>query len=184
MDLAELALALPDGVEVAELHGLICGLACAEPHAEPALRLRCLAALLGDDHQLAPWLQDSGEAEALSADQPLHAFIQAGELALAEADLGFTPLLPDDEAALQDRIWALADWCSGFMAGYGALVEQSALSPMAAEILRDLARIAEVDADAELADAEAEGAEADFVELVEYLRAAVLNLRWASEEDA
>ena len=60
--------------------------------------------------------------------------------------LGFRPLLPPDEAPLDQRIRGLSDWCQGFLYGAGlAGVNEDALSPETREALRDLAAISRAD---------------------------------------
>ena len=39
---------------------------------------------------------------------------------LADAELAFEPLLPDDDAPLEEQVQALALWCHGFLSGLGA----------------------------------------------------------------
>jgi len=98
--------------------------------------------------------------------------------AMDDEEFGFHPLLPDDEVNLHERTRAMADWCSGFLAGF-ALVSAGedragkALSADSSEILRDIAAIAEAEVDDE---EDEEDSEASYTELVEYLRFAVLNV--------
>jgi uncharacterized protein YgfB (UPF0149 family) len=66
-DITGLALNLPDGVDEAELHGLICGLACGAPQDPPQQRLRTLADLLGPESPATPVLQEASRAWAGTA---------------------------------------------------------------------------------------------------------------------
>ncbi len=96
--------------------------------------------------------------------------------AMADDEFDFQLFLPDDEAEMEQRVQALADWCSGFLAGYALPVADpgaAALREEAAEVLKDVAAIAEATVDAERDPDEAEN---HFFELTEYLRLATLNL--------
>ena len=96
--------------------------------------------------------------------------------AMADDGFDFQLFLPDDEVEMEHRIQALADWCSGFLAGYSMSVADpgtGALDEEAAEVLKDIAAIAEATVDAERDPDEAEN---HFFELTEYLRLATLNL--------
>jgi hypothetical protein len=66
------------------------------------------------------------------------------EAELADPELGFEPMLPEDDRPLTERADAMVDWCRGFLGGFG-LAGTSAhanLSDEAQEILRDLGTIA------------------------------------------
>ena len=80
----------------------------------------------------------------------------------------------DDESNLIERVDALRQWCKGFLFGIGFANKATKFSQQTQEILKDVAEITKLDADIELEDEEAEN---DFMELTEYLRAAVLALR-------
>ena len=79
-------------------------------------------------------------------------------------------LLPDDEEPLSDRIQALSGWCQSYLSGLGqsGLSGETELAPDVAEAMRDLAAIALLDADGEQDSDD----EANFVELVEFVRVA------------
>ncbi len=94
---------------------------------------------------------------------------------LVHLDYHFHPLLPPDEASLQDRVNALGSWCDGFMVGFAAgyIRPDSALSPEAREILGDFGQFAAISDDGQdLTDQD----EVDFMELVEYVRMAAITL--------
>ncbi len=108
----------------------------------------------------------------------------------------FEPALPDEDADLEERLLALKEWASGFLAGFAdgfgqrdpaermgvtepAEVGSDEEKDPTAEILGDLVALAELDpveSDYEDDDRSAD-AEADYVELVEYVRATVHVLR-------
>lgn len=94
---------------------------------------------------------------------------------LIHDEFEFDLFLPDDEdSSLIERVAALRQWCKGFLLGVGFANTATTFSIQTQEILKDVAEITKLDTDIELDDEEAEN---DFMELTEYLRAAVLALR-------
>ena len=94
---------------------------------------------------------------------------------LAHDEFEFELFLPEDEESdLIERVDALRQWCKGFLFGVGFANTATTFSVQTQEILKDVAEITKLDTDIELEDEEAEN---DFMELTEYLRAAVLALR-------
>ena len=94
---------------------------------------------------------------------------------LAHDEFEFELFLPEDEESdLVERVDALRQWCKGFLFGVGFANTATTFSTQTQEILKDVAEITKLDTDIELEDEEAEN---DFMELTEYLRAAVLALR-------
>jgi uncharacterized protein YgfB (UPF0149 family) len=89
---------------------------------------------------------------------------------LADGEMGFEPLLPDDEQPLGQRAEALGLWCQGFLFGFGStgLARNESLPPTVAEVLADFTRLVHAADDSE---ADAEEQERAYVELVEFLRA-------------
>lgn len=158
---------LEQGLEVSpsQLHGCLSGLlaAGAEGAAEAGL------------DGLAQALDVAVYGELASRLMQLYTVTAA---ALQDDEFTFHPLLPDDEADLGERTAAMADWCKGFMAGFAqgnvdARDPDGALSEVRAEVLRDIAAIAEVALDDEESE---EDSEESYMELLEYLRFAVLNV--------
>lgn len=145
----------------AELHGMLTGQLCSgvvAPDPED------LGGLMEQSQQLVPVVCKLIERLTGETTQQL-----------AHLDFQFQPLLPSDEAALQDRVNALGAWCDGFMVGFAAgyMYPDSALSPEAREILGDFGQFAEIGDDgADLSDQD----EVDFMELVEYVRMAAITL--------
>jgi uncharacterized protein YgfB (UPF0149 family) len=94
---------------------------------------------------------------------------------LIDDEFEFELFLPeDDESDLLERVDALRQWCKGFLFGIGFANTATKFSQQTQEILKDVSEITKLDTDIELEDDEAES---DFMELTEYLRAAVLALR-------
>lgn len=151
--------AVLDWIRPAELHGLLCGSACA-------------GGALDDRPWLARLIEHAGEDFAGQADDAALIWFRNRALVnLGDADLRFNLLLPE-EAALADRLDALAAWCSGFLSGFGLAGGQSNhLDEDGSSGLRDLAAIADLDPDTEEVDAED-----NYAEVVEYVRVVVLLL--------
>ncbi|ROR34634.1 UPF0149 family protein [Inmirania thermothiophila] len=149
------------GTGLADAHGVLAGLLCADAEAAWGRWRRHL------------------RAEGLGGGVPeaeLRALHDAAAAALAEeTGFGFTPLLPPDEAPLARRVAALGAWCQGFLFGLGAAGAGEVEDEAAAEALRDLWQIAQV-SDEVAAD---EADEAAYAELVEFLRVAVQLVREA-----
>ena len=59
-----------------------------------------------------------------------------------DEEFGFVLWLPDDEESLEERTIALAQWCSGFLAGLASGGQLDALSEEAKEAIEDLQQIA------------------------------------------
>ena len=94
---------------------------------------------------------------------------------LLNDEFEFEILLPDeDDSDLIERVEALREWCKGLLLGVGFANTASQFSIQTQEILKDVAEMTKLDSDIALDDEEAEN---DFMELTEYLRAAVLALR-------
>lgn len=166
-DLTALALDATYQLPVAELHGAVCGLAAC--HGE-GLPTQDLLELLGDD--------------ALTDQEAVERFVAATISDLQAEDLSFAPLLPADDAALEERLEALGQWCSSFLAGLAAGLARHGVASLddcpaeVREIVRDFVAIAEIDAAAPDAEAAAargvDSAEADFVELEEFVKVGTL----------
>jgi uncharacterized protein YgfB (UPF0149 family) len=87
-------------------------------------------------------------------------------------DLSFQPLLGEDNAPLADRLANLAQWCGGFLLGFGVAATADELTPTEREVLDDIVQISQVDSDSD-SDPHAEF---ELFDVVEHLRMAVLLL--------
>lgn len=127
-----------------ELHGVICGLLATGQGRETPSLLATLAT-----HAEQP----AGVPEPLSA-----ALLECRDSALAGfsgASLDLALLLPPGDEELGLRVAALAQWCEGFLVGFGtgaAGISDSALSPGIQEALSDLAAISQVETPEEEGD--------------------------------
>ena len=90
-----------------ELHGGVSGALCA---GGPAAAERWVDGFFAD-HEAAhlPRAQDAA-----------HELVRTTWQTLAGDELTFEPLLPDEDAALEEQVQALALWCHGFLNGLGA----------------------------------------------------------------
>ncbi len=123
---------------------------------------------------LSEFIQLAG-SDALSAEPAVEEFVSSTLDEMLAQDMAFNPLLPADDETLAERIRGLAEWCAGFLGGFGATVqtERAALHTDIQEILRDFASISGLDE--EVAGDEQD--ENSFMELFEYVRvAAILTL--------
>lgn len=154
----------------AESHGVLCGILCARGSIELS---EWIGHVLGDQEQGNVLLHDT-----------VHQLSELHQQTMEQLndDLGqFHLLLPDDEDDLVDRTEALADWCQGFVYGLaaGGISEKTELPIDTKEILLDFIEISraghgdmEADDDDDLMATEED--EQAFVEVVEYVRTAVL----------
>jgi uncharacterized protein YgfB (UPF0149 family) len=152
-------------VGASEAHGIVVGLLCAQPStvAKPRWFTEILDAAG----------VEAGELKSSAADvHALDAFFNQSVESLNDPDLGFVPLLPEDNVALAQQLTALSDFCAGFNYGIGIGTGGrggQTLPKDTAEILTDFQGIES----AEL-DESGEPDENSFVELAEYVRVGVL----------
>lgn len=154
-----------EDVSPSELHGCLTGLICAGATGEAA------AGLAGVNQALK--LDLHGEL----ADLMLRLY-DVTQAALQDDEFEFHPLLPDDDIELTLRVDALALWCRGFMSGFARVTASAGRASQglpgdSAEILKDIAMMIEAGVDEDLSEDESE---ANFMEIVEYLRFATLNV--------
>jgi uncharacterized protein len=142
-----------------ELHGNVCGMICGSGET---------AARRWVEEQLAEQFHDDA-GRRKEVERTLDEMAHATSRMFGSAELEFEPLLPDDEAPLDEQIESLASWCQGFLAGLGLSrqpPESERLSVDVREILADFAEIARADV------ASGEGDQDGFAlaELREYVR--------------
>lgn len=152
--------------QAAEAHGAFCGRAC-----------------MGGVAALRDWLDEvldraphSVDVLSLERQAGLQAAAAVSLVQLEAGQMQFSLMLPADNAALERRVAALADWCHGFMQGLaagGAADAGQALealaTPETSEILRDFSELTRAVADAAVNEAD----EQAFAEIVEYVRVSV-----------
>ncbi|MBW5414039.1 UPF0149 family protein [Pseudomonas sp. MAG002Y] len=145
--------ALP--VSPAELHGHLMGRICAGAGFDESDWLVAATDLLGG----AP-------SDRLKS--ALIGLLGMVQQEFATNEVAIVLLLPTDEAPLKERLAAMAQWCQGFLSGFGLASRTAELSNEAKEVLQDLAAIAQVQDTLE----ESEEGENDYMEVTEYLRVA------------
>jgi uncharacterized protein YgfB (UPF0149 family) len=148
-----------------QLHGCLCGILAAGAPAAPEYGLDALTQTL--DLVL--------HGELASRIMQLYVVTEA---ALQDEEFTFHPLLPDDEEDIAQRTVALASWCQGFLAGFAYVAAgegkaEGVFSEECSEALRDMAALAQAEA---AEDENEDEAEDSYIELVEYLRVAVVNV--------
>ncbi|MBC7983362.1 MAG: UPF0149 family protein [Candidatus Obscuribacterales bacterium] len=160
-------------VSGAEAHGCLCGTICV---SEQYPLQSWIDEVLPDDVEIDIETEQSFRKTL----QLLH---QDTVRTLLGDDMEFSPLLPDDDAPLAARATALAQWCQGFLYGFGLataparsrvhpgeLPQAKELPEEVDEVLRDFAQIAR----ASPGESEpTEEDEVDYAELVEYIRVSV-----------
>jgi len=158
-----------DAPELAECHGVLCGMICGESGQTAQDFLSLLATL-----------QLVAESDGMLHDAMIEAF-ESTVQQLEDEDMGFHLWLPDDDQPLSERTQSLAQWCTGFLAALGLGEPLSSLSGEAAEALQDLEQIARAGFSLHADDAGqkpvAEENEQAFSEIVEYVRIVTLILR-------
>jgi uncharacterized protein YgfB (UPF0149 family) len=150
--------------DLAECHGITCGLLCRLPDAS----LDALMGLL----DMLELVKTPGSGLRMA----LEDLLNATRAQLADEDMGFSLWLPNDEEMLEERTMALSQWCSGFLAGLGSSGDEtlSAMSDEANDALRDLQQISTADvSDTDESDED----ENAFSEIVEYIRVVILMIR-------
>lgn len=168
-DLANLLLPLGTLNSPSELHGLLCGkLAGGAQLTEINWLLDAVEFL---DFTQAP---DEKVREALTA----LFYLTRDQL---KDDFALKLMLPDDDSGMGERVEALGQWCHGFLTGFGS-AEVNAKREISEEVedtLRDLASIVQIQV-----DEDDDEAEADYMEVTEYVRMAVnaLYMEFAAEE--
>ncbi len=148
---------LRSSVPAAESHGCLCGALCASA-----------------DYPIEAWFEEIvPDAQALGESrEPLRLLFEDTLRALRGDEMEFEPLLPDDEAALEDRARALSQWCQGFLYGFGTTepLKSDEMPANVNEVLRDLTHIGRASVEIDEDDDEQEQA---YAEVIEYIRAGV-----------
>lgn len=160
-DLAALAACAGPFISESELHGAVCGLLAGKAE-------RPEGGCAGDD--ILQELIDLLGSDALADADSVDAFVRASSEALFAEDMGFQPLLPGDDAALADRVQAIAEWCAAFAAGYGAA--GALQDEQSEEVLRDFVAIS----GAVMQDEDQDSAEASLLALEQHAKVGALLL--------
>ncbi len=160
------------GTEASELHGSLCGYLAGGGSLRST---PVLTALQLDGESSEPTVEDQAVLQRL---------VTQCQTELADPELGFEPLLPEDDRPLTERADAMVDWCRGFLGGFGlaGTGAHAQLSDEAKEVLHDLGTIA---ASSFAFDNETEDEDA-LIEVQEFVRVAALLLHTecADRDDA
>lgn len=163
-DFADLLLPLSALNSPAELHGMVCGKLCG-------------GARFSETEWLAAAVEFLDLAQELTGEtRQVVAQLYTASLAQLQDDVfGLQLLLPDDDTELAQRADGLGQWCHGFLSGFGSagIDADRQMSADVADALRDLAAIVQIDTEDSDDDDDDEG---NFMEIVEYVRMAVLTL--------
>jgi len=161
-DIDALIMRLQLGTDASELHGSLCG------YLAGGGSLRGTTVLAA--------LQLDGEATHPSADDLalLDRLARQCERELADPELAFEPLLPEDDRPVTERAESIVEWCRGFLGGFGlaGTAAHANLSEEAQEMLRDLATIAASSLDFDDADEDEDA----LIEVQEFVRVGVMML--------
>ncbi len=153
-------------LDAAEAHGCLCGVLCTIKSLSAQDWLNeLLITEQSDDTMVAMTLPPLLETSALE-----QLFTETHNALHGDA-MEFTLLLPDDDSPLAIRVAAMAQWVSGFLYGFGTgAAALDDVPDSVTEALQDFTQIARANPD-EVAETEED--ESAYVELIEYLRAAV-----------
>jgi uncharacterized protein len=158
-ELATVLQAASSAVDAAEGHGCLCGALCVSA-----------------DYTVERWTEELIPEEGVQLSEPdkqlLQLVFDEAARTLRGDDMDFEPLLPGDDEPLERRATTLAQWCRGFLYGFGSArpLQLERLPPTVDEILRDIAHIGGAEVDVGAAGDEEEES---YVEVFEYLRAGV-----------
>lgn len=156
LELDELLLSVDAEVGAAECHGFLCGQVCVTSYPPEELWQEFIDPQTNNDVVVDDCYR---EIRILLAD--IIDNIQS-------PDMDFQLILPEDNSALEDRVNALAEWCHGFLNGYGLSAGQldGVLSAESREILEDFTQICRVGIDKDSDDED----EHALIDLIEYVR--------------
>lgn len=148
-------------LEPAQAHGIASALLCVDQNAQA---VTWLAQIIDENESLLE------EDKTTLADlfELTRTFLQP-----EQASFEFDLLLPSDED-LQEQAIALGQWCEGFLWGIGYVTADAPTSQEVTTILREIIEFTKLDTDIE--EENEEDAEA-FMQIHQYLRAAVLIIR-------
>lgn len=155
IELSELLSRIQAGTGASECHGFLCGQVCISGVPEEELWQEYLDVQSHDDD-----LKYESYAH-------INSLIREITNNLHSPELEFQLFLPDSDCPLGDRVNALADWCHGFLNGFGLgkRPRSEVFSEDCREVLTDYTKICQVGLDEET-DEEDEWALEDLMEYV------------------
>jgi yecA family protein len=150
-------------ISASETHGLLSGIFCLSPTIQESVWHTILIENLDCNEPLKRQWKIFDKVAAQIIDD------------FSKKIVIFSLMLPDDESSMDLRTEALGGWCRGYLSGL-ALVgigEEDLKNAVVSELVQDISQISQISS--ETADAEED--EANYMELVEYLRIAVQNIQ-------
>lgn len=146
-----------------EMHGTLCGMLSINPLIDSKTWLNELLPKFNSEDLL--------HQEIHTLFENLH---QETKSQLNDPDCDFQLILPNDDDTLEIRTIAISDWCQGYLAGLSmsGVKDLRTLPEHAQEICHDFIEISRAPANYEVECSEED--EAALMELVEYIRVAVL----------
>ena len=150
-------------IDPGELHGSICGLLSANSNAPFQIII--------DNVLQSIDCNDLSHLEVLNT---LESLFDTTKSQLNDPNCDFHLLLPEDEDSLEDSVFALGEWCQGFLLGLslGGIKNPDKLPEEGAEIASDFLEIARAGSIYDIQDTEED--EQSFEELREYVRVGAL----------
>jgi hypothetical protein len=156
-------------LDLSELHGMITGLIVGGASVQAEAYLRSLT------------MSKSG-AQYHQAMNALFSLYTITHTCLYNCEFNFQLLLPDDDYALGDRLFAFTNWTQGFLQGLdmSELTLEDFESEETIEVLQHLEDIADMEIESLEANEQDEQA---YVDVTEYVRLAVMQLFCDLQED-
>jgi len=148
----------------AELQAMLCGLLAAGVDAKNNSWLSTVAPLIAGDQPLTEAVKTlSKQLFGWSSSQ------------ISQQDALAPMLLPDDSYPAIDQLEALAEWCEGFLLGFGLQTSNQTIdNHEVREALTDIAEISQLDSNAE----ENDETQSALFTLVEHIKVAVQVIYW------
>ena len=133
-EVANLIVSLSASITPSEIHGLLSGQIAAGKRMDKSAWL-----------EEAKTLLDIETGFSADQEEQLQFIYMTTLTQIADTELGFYPLIPDEDLEFELRLQCLGLWCSGFLAGF-ALVEKAVakLPELVNDALNDLAAISQI----------------------------------------
>ena len=140
VDLDRLLVQVQAEISAAGCHGFLCGQICAFAINDKELWIEYMDVQSNDDDLV---LSVYKEIQLLSTD--VSEQLQSGEF-------DFQIILPDNDDSITEVVEALADWCHGFLNGFGlgAAENKLAMNEDCQEVIKDISEISRVGTEQEI----------------------------------
>ncbi|MDH5392674.1 MAG: UPF0149 family protein [Gammaproteobacteria bacterium] len=161
LNLQESLLKANASMEASESHGALCGMLCAQGSAD-----------INQWQQHVLGEQEEGTLLMGPLADELQQMYLTTITALNNEVTDFQCLLASDDEKLADRVYALANWCQGFLYGLaaGGIKQGDKMPEDSTELMLDLIQISQAVFD----DEDSENSEDDYMQLEEFVRVGVL----------